>query len=252
MWSSCGERPSSWTVMRRERRPSMSDGSRTAQKWQRMTKCTCSPTAPFTFRRWRAEEETNQMKGFISASLRTNMVRSWARKPVLQSQVSIAFNIYFERIFKVFCPRGHLVVLLAVFRGLKADQRETIGVLMKEKHRSGAVQDPGSTTQRTDDPLFTEWGLSCYCTGMAWGIVLLECFFLQRFVGWPHILKEKWRSYRPSGSFGTWYLHLRSRPCFWVFHFHPADIPIYFKTFLSIIVHQNVKLSALCGLFWSP
>lgn len=129
MWSSCGERPSSWIVMRRERRPSMSDGSRTAQKWQRLTECTCSPTAPFIFQRWKADEGTNQMKAFISALLRTNTVQSWAKKPVLQSQVSIVLNIYLKE-----------------YR-----ERVTIDVLMKENHRSGAVQDTFSLTQRTDD-----------------------------------------------------------------------------------------------------
>lgn len=97
--------------------------------------------------------------------------------------------------------------------------------------------------------LFTEWGLSCYCSGIAWGIVLSECFFLQHFVAWPHIRKEKWRSCGPSESFGTFYLHLRSRPCFWVFHFHPAHILIHSETFLPIIFHQNVQLSALLWPF---
>lgn len=123
----------------------MSDGSRTAQKWQRMSECTGSPTAPFIFQRWRADEETNQMKGFISALLRTNMAQSWARKAVLQSQVRIALNIYLKEFWR-FQSRW-----LSCFRG-QNDERESIGVLMKEKRRSGAVQDPSSPTQRTDDP----------------------------------------------------------------------------------------------------
>lgn len=49
--------------------------------------------APFIFQRWRAEEETNQMKGSISALHRTSMEQSWARKPVLQSQVSIMLDL---------------------------------------------------------------------------------------------------------------------------------------------------------------
>lgn len=51
MSSSCGERRLFWTAMRRESRPSMSDGSRTEREWQRTAECTCSPTAPFTFQR---------------------------------------------------------------------------------------------------------------------------------------------------------------------------------------------------------
>lgn len=76
MSPSCGKKQLFWTVRRVERHPSMSNGSRAEYKSRRMSGCTCSPTAPFLFQRWRAEEETNQMKGFISALLRTSMEQS--------------------------------------------------------------------------------------------------------------------------------------------------------------------------------
>lgn len=59
----------------------------------------------------------------------------------------------------------------------------------------------------------------------------MECFFLQRFVGWPYILKEKWRSCRPSESFETLYLHLRSGQCSWCSTFT-------LLTFLVILKHS--------------
>ena len=34
-----------------------------------------------------------------------------------------------------------------------------------------------------------KWWLSCYCTLIAWGIVLLEFFLLQCCASWPHILR---------------------------------------------------------------
>lgn len=97
MSRSCGGTLLPWSVRLTESRPSTSDGSRTAWAWWRARGCTCSPTARCIYQRWRAEEETNQTKGSISASLRTNMVQSWARKPVLQSQVSVdsKLNLHF-------------------------------------------------------------------------------------------------------------------------------------------------------------
>lgn len=110
MSRSCEGTLLSWTVRLTESRLSTCDGSRTAWAWWRMRGCTCSPMAHCIYQRWRAEEETNQMKGSISASLRTNMVQSWARKPVLQSQVSVLQEMYQLRCFVTVCFHWHAVV----------------------------------------------------------------------------------------------------------------------------------------------
>lgn len=71
-------------------------------------------------------------------------------------------------------------MLLGVFRGPKTDERErereSIGVLMEEKHRSGAVQDTGSTTQRTDDPYSQNGAFHVIAVGS-----LEELFFWNAF-----------------------------------------------------------------------
>lgn len=110
MSRSCGGTLLSWTVRLTESRPSTCDGSRTAWAWWRARGCTCSPMARCIYQRWRAEEETNQMRGSISASLRTDMVQSWARKPVLQSQVSVLQETYQLGCFQTVCFHRRAIV----------------------------------------------------------------------------------------------------------------------------------------------
>lgn len=220
MSSSCGERPLFWTVTPRESRPSMSDGSRTERKWQRTTASTCSPTAPFIFPRSRAEEETNQTKGFISASLRTNTAQSWARKPVLQSQVS---NLFILKRFQRFWVLTLICLGCSGALGAPNQSWGGIGVFRKEKHRSGDVQD---NVKNRRPPIH----MGAFHV-FAWSL----CSFKMLFP--PALRRSAPQSNR--GEAEGWvgvlgHLHLTGgwRGC--LFHFHPADILSYILSYILI------------------
>lgn len=197
--------------------------------------------APFIFRRWRAEEETNQMKGSISALLRIRMVQSWARRLVLQSQVSITPK---SRHFK----RCIISLLGVAFEAALVAERETnkvfkvrarkkdgvwkrpIGVLMKGQPIWKVRSCPGGRVSNAKERMTPiHWlGLSCYCTLITLRIVLLESFLIR---SWFRILKGEKRSFRHSWLFGTVHPLLQ--------HHRHLAVPLFEECMLTFLPCQQ-------------